>query len=104
MSDLGYGSIYAHTHWGSGDAFTNQIGWGSAYFYIYAASAFQSRVVADGGVMEDEVFRCINKALRRLPQADLGRTYYEAFETRVLADSGSIEARSCVITEVNELL
>ena len=104
MSDLGYGSIYAHTHWGAGDAFTNQIGWGAAYFYIYAAAAFNDRVQADGGIFEDENFRCVNKAIRRLPQADLGRTYYEAYETRVTTDSGTVEARDCVITEINNLL
>ena len=60
--------MYGCTWWGSGHAFTNQIGWGSAMFYILAPAAYQQSVLADGG--ELEASECVSKALRRIPQAD----------------------------------
>ena len=101
MSDRGYGAIYGQTHWGSGDAFTNQIGWGSALFYILDPAAFQQRVLLDDG--ELEAFECVSKALRRFPQADDGRLTYEPYAARVVADSGVLEARTCTINDINEL-
>ena len=50
--ERGYGAIYGSTWWGSGDAFTNQIGWGSAMFYILDPAQFQQRALEDGATME----------------------------------------------------
>lgn len=100
--EKGYGSIYGSTWWGSGDAFTNQIGWGSAMFYILDPAQFQNRALADGATME--AFECVSKQLRRYPQADRGRQLMDAYETRVEAASGSTEARTCTINELNEIL
>lgn len=99
--EKGYGAIYGSTWWGSGDAFTNQIGWGSAMFYILAPAAFQQRVLADGG--ELEAFECVSKQLRRYPQADDGRLVYEPYAARVIADAGTLEARACTINDINDL-
>jgi hypothetical protein len=99
--ERGYGSIYGSTWWGSGDAFTNQIGWGSAMFYILDPAAFQQRVLLDGG--ELEAFECVSKQLRRYPQADDGRLVYEPYAARVIADSGTLEARACTINDINDL-
>jgi len=99
--ERGYGSIYGSTWWGSGDAFTNQIGWGSAMFYILAPAAYQQRVLADDGALE--AFECVSKALRRIPQADDGRLVYEPYAARVVVDEGTLEARACTISDINEL-
>lgn len=99
--ERGYGSIYGSTWWGSGDAFTNQIGWGSAMFYILDPAAFQQRVLLDGG--ELEAFECVSKQLRRYPQADDGRLVYEPYAARVVADAGTLEARACTINDINDL-
>jgi hypothetical protein len=100
--EKGYGAIYGSTWWGSGDAFTNQIGWGSAMFYILDPAGFKNRVDLDDGIME--AFECVSKSLRRFPQADRGRQLMDAYDTRVVAASGSTEARTCTINELNEIL
>ena len=100
--ERGYGSIYGQTWWGSGDAFTNQIGWGSAMFYILDPAQLRNRAEADGGVVE--AFECVSKTLRRYPQADRGRQLMDAYDVRVVADSGDTEARTCTINELNELI
>ncbi len=100
--EKGYGSIYGQTWWGSGDAFTNQIGWGAAMFYILEPAGFQQRALEDGATME--AFECVSKSLRRLPQADLGRQLMDAYDLRVVTASGSTEARTCTINELNEIL
>ena len=100
--ERGYGSIYGQTWWGSGDAFTNQIGWGSAMFYILDPAQLRNRAEADGGVVE--AFECVSKTLRRYPQADRGRQLMDAYDVRVVADSGDTEARTCTINELNEIL
>lgn len=66
--EKGFGAIYGSTWWGSGDAFTNQIGWGSALFYILDTASYQQRVLDDDG--ELEAFQCVSKQLRIYPQAD----------------------------------
>jgi len=99
--EKGYGSIYGSTWWGSGDAFTNQIGWGSAMFYILDPAQFQQRALADGATME--AFECVSKSLRRFPQADRGRQLMDAYDTRVVAAGGGTEARTCTINELNDL-
>ena len=100
--EKGYGAIYGSTWWGSGDAFTNTIGWGSAMFYILDPAELRNRVEADGGIVE--AFECVSKALRRFPQADLGRQLFDLYDTRVEAASGDTEARTCTINELNEIL
>ena len=100
--EKGYGAIYGSTWWGSGDAFTNQIGWGAAMFYILEPAGFQNRALEDGATME--AFECVSKVLRRFPQADRGRQLMDAYDVRVVADSGDTEARTCTINELNEIL
>lgn len=100
--EKGYGAIYGSTWWGSGDAFTNQIGWGSAMFYILDPAQFQQRALEDGATME--AFECVSKSLRRFPQADRGRQLMDAYDVRVDAAGGDTEARTCTINELNELI
>ncbi len=100
--EKGYGSIYGQTWWGSGDAFTNTIGWGAAMFYILDPAQLRNRVESDGG--EVEAFECVSKVLRRFPQADRGRQLMDAYETRVETAGGDTEARTCTINELNELI
>jgi hypothetical protein len=100
--EKGYGAIYGSTWWGSGDAFTNTIGWGSAMFYILDPAQLRGRVEADGGVVE--AFECVSKSLRRFPQADRGRQLMDAYDVRVVAAGGDTEARTCTINELNELI
>ena len=100
--EKGYGAIYGSTWWGSGDAFTNQIGWGSAMFYILDPAQFQQRALEDGATME--AFECVSKSLRRFPQADSGIQLMDAYDVRVEAAGGDTEARTCTINELNELI
>lgn len=100
--EKGYGAIYGSTWWGSGDAFTNTIGWGSALFYILEPAAFRDRAEADGATME--AFECVTKQLRRYPQADIGRQRFDLYDTRVETAGGDTEARTCTINELNELI
>ena len=102
INEKGYGSIYGSTWWGSGNAFTNSIGWGSAMFYILDPAQLRSRVEADGGYIE--AFQCVSKTLRTFPQADLGRQLFDAYDARCEAASGDTEARVCTINELNDLL
>ena len=99
--ERGYGSIYGSTWWGSGDAFTNTIGWGSAMFYILDPAQFQQRALEDGATME--AFECVSKSLRRFPQADLGRQLFDLYDARVELAGGDIESRTCTINELNDL-
>jgi hypothetical protein len=71
-------------------------------FYILDPAQFQNRALADGAEME--AFECVSKALRRFPQADRGRQLMDAYDTRVSGLSGSTEARTCTINELNELI
>ena len=100
--EKGYGAIYGQTWWGSGDAFTNQIGWGSAMFYILDPAAYQQRALEDGATME--AFECVSKSLRRFPQADRGRQLFDLYDARVELAGGDTESRTCTINELNEIL
>ena len=102
INEKGYGAIYGSTWWGSGDALTNQIGWGSAMFYILGPAYLRQRTEEDGGTIE--AFQCVSRALRTFPQADLGRQLFDAYNARCEADSGETEARDCTITAINDLL
>ena len=99
--EKGYGSIYGSTWWGSGDAFTNTIGLGSAMFYILEPAGFQNRALEDGATME--AFECVSKSLRRYPQADLGRQLFDLYDARVELAGGDTESRTCTINELNDL-
>ena len=94
----GYGSIYGSTWWGS----QNTINFNEISFYIYAVDQLKTRALADGGIIE--AFECVSKTLRRYPQADRGRQLMDAYDVRVVADSGDTEARTCTINELNEVI
>jgi len=61
-----------------------------------------SRAEADGGYVES--VKCVNKAIKNSPEADLGRQLFDAYSVRVVTASGSTEARTCTINELNEIL
>ena len=63
---------------------------------------FIVRVESDGGVMESP--KCVNKAIKNSPEADLGRQLFDAYSVRVVTASGATEARTCTINELNEIL
>jgi len=69
---------------------------------LAAVVAFISRAETDGGVVESE--RCVHNAIRRSPEADEGRQLFDAYDLRVVTASGSTEARTCTINELNEIL
>jgi len=102
INEKGYGSIYGSSWWGSGSGLKNNIGWGSAMFYILAPAQLQRRVYLDDGYVE--AFECISKTLRTFPQADPGRQLFDAYDARCEAASGDTEARVCTINELNDLL
>lgn len=99
---MGNGSIYGSTFWGSGDALTNSVNWGEILFYILDTAEFKDRALSDGSIME--AFECASEDIRNYPQANRGRQLMDAYETRVAAASGSTEARTCTIDELNELI
>ena len=102
IDEKGYGAIYGSTWWGSGDALTNQIGWGSAMWYILGPAQLKYRVELDDGSLES--FQCVSRVLRTYPQADFGRQLFDAYDARCEAASGDTEARVCTINELNDLL
>lgn len=99
---MGYGAIYPLSWWGVG--IYNNIYWGSAYPATASAGIndFIARVEADGGIVE--ALSCLGAAINSLPQADLGRQLFDAYDARCEADSGETEARDCTITAINDLL
>lgn len=94
----GYGAIYGSSWWGS----QNDINFNEISFYIYAVDELRQRALADGAVME--AFECASEDIRNYPEANRGRQLMDAYETRVSAASGSTEARTCTIDELNELI
>ena len=48
--------------------------------------------------------QCVQDALAALPTADAGRVLFDAYDTRVSADGGDTEARTCTINELNAIL
>ncbi len=94
----GYGAIYGSTWWGS----QNTIDFNEISYYIYAVDQLKTRALADGAVMEG--FGCAAEEIRIYPQADRGRQLMDAYDLRVEGDSGSTEARTCTINELNELI
>ena len=98
----GFGSIYGSSSWGSGDALTNAINWGEILFYILDTAELKDRALEDGAVME--AFECVSEEIRVYPNANRGRQLFDAYNTRVESGSGSTEARTCTINELNELI
>ena len=63
---------------------------------------FIERAELDGATVESP--KCVNKAIKAMGEADGGRVLFDAYNVRVVAASGSTEARTCTINELNELL
>lgn len=64
--------------------------------------SFIERAELDGAVVESP--KCVNKAIKAMGDADGGRVLFDAYDLRVVTGSGSTEARTCTINELNELL
>jgi len=64
--------------------------------------SFVERAELDGAIVESP--KCVNKAIKAMGDADGGRVLFEAYDVRVVAASGSTEARTCTINELNEIL
>lgn len=69
---------------------------------LAAVKDFIVRAESDGAVVESP--KCVNKAIKAMPQADGGRQLFDAYNLRVVTASGSTEARTCTINELNEIL
>lgn len=93
----GYGAIYGSTWWGS----QNAINFNEISYYIYAVDQLKTRALADGAVMEG--FGCASEAIRTMGDRDTAEELFVAYNTRVVADSGSTEARVCTIKEISLL-
>lgn len=93
----GYGAIYGSTWWGS----QNAINFNEISYYIYAVDQLKTRALADGAVMEG--FGCASEAIRTMGDRDSAEELFVAYNTRVVADSGSTEARICTIKEISLL-
>jgi|TARA_R100000482_G_scaffold34623_1_gene11312 hypothetical protein len=93
----GYGAIYGSTWWGS----QNAINFNEISYYIYAVDQLKTRALADGAVMEG--FGCASEAIRTMGDRDTAEELFVAYNTRVVADSGSTEARICTIKEISLL-
>ncbi len=64
--------------------------------------SFVERVELDGAIVESP--KCVNNAIKAMGDADGGRVLFDAYDVRVVAASGSTEARTCTINELNEIL
>jgi len=64
--------------------------------------SFVERAELDGAIVESP--KCVNKAIKAMGDADGGRVLFDAYDVRVVAASGSTEARTCTINELNEIL
>ena len=64
--------------------------------------SFVERVELDGATVEAK--KCVNNAIKAMGDADGGRVLFDAYDVRVVAASGSTEARTCTINELNEIL
>ena len=59
---------------------------------------------AEVNLLTFEGKQCVQDALAALPTADAGRVLFDAYDTRVSADGGDTEARTCTINELNAIL
>jgi|DEB0MinimDraft_10_1074344.scaffolds.fasta_scaffold162349_3 hypothetical protein len=64
--------------------------------------SFVERAELDGAIVESP--KCVNNAIKAMGDADGGRVLFDAYDVRVVAASGSTEARTCTINELNEIL
>ena len=63
---------------------------------------FGTRVFADGATIES--YACVTAVINNFPTANAGRGIFDAYNLRVVGAGGSTEAKSCTITELNEIL
>lgn len=63
---------------------------------------FGIRVLADGATIES--YSCVSNIIANFPTANAGRGIFDAYNLRVVGAGGSTEAKSCTITELNEIL
>ena len=63
---------------------------------------FGTRVLDDGATIES--YACAADKINTSPTADIGRQLFDSYNIRVATASGSTEARTCTINELNELL
>tara|TARA_R110002153_G_scaffold245110_1_gene400606 strand:- start:36 stop:353 length:318 start_codon:yes stop_codon:yes gene_type:complete len=63
---------------------------------------FGTRVLADGATIES--YSCVSNIIANFPTANAGRIIFDAYNLRVVGAGGSTEAKSCTITELNEIL
>ena len=94
---MSWGSIYGETWWGS----QNTIDFNDISYYIYAVDQLKTRALTDGAVMEG--FGCASEAIRTMGERDSAEALFNAYNTRVVADSGATEARICTIKEISLL-
>ena len=94
---MSWGAIYGSTWWGS----QNTINFNESIFYIYAVDELKTRALADGAIMEG--FGCASEAIRTMGERDSAEALFNAYNTRVVADSGTTQARICTIKEISLL-
>lgn len=75
---------------------------GAVILFLKSVLDFRTRALNDGAIVE--ALKCLNDAVKNMPDADPGRVLFDAYNVRVVADIGSTEARTCTINELNELL
>ena len=69
---------------------------------LAVVKSFVERAELDGAIVESP--KCVNNAIKAMGDADGGRVLFDAYDIRVVAASGSTEARTCTINELNEIL
>lgn len=67
-----------------------------------SVKVFVARAKDDGAIVEGT--RCLNNAIIAINSIDGAAILFDAYNLRVVAASGSTEARTCTINELNEIL
>ena len=67
-----------------------------------SVKVFVDRAKADGAIVEGA--KCLNNAIISINSIDGATILFDAYNLRVVAASGSTEARTCTINELNEIL
>lgn len=75
---------------------------GAVILFLKPVLDFRTRALNDGAIVEG--LKCLNDAIKNMPDADPGRVLFDAYDLRVETSGGSTEARTCTINELNELL
>ena len=75
---------------------------GAVILFLKSVLDFRTRALNDGATVE--ALKCLNDAVKNMPDSDPGRVLFDAYNSRVVTASGSTEARTCTINELNELL